>query len=375
VWVSRLRLKAFRNHALTDLTLVRGVTVFVGDNGQGKTNIVESLGYLSDGGSHRVSSDEAIVMFGESEAEVTATITSGERSVVLALTIRAPGANRAQVNSSPTTVTELSSWVNTVFFSPEDIAIIRSDPSHRRRFLDVALVSSQPRFAAVLSEYDRVVRQRNMLLKTMRSSKSTSPSDASFTVWNDALVTLAAEITHARISLIHRLSPFVHDAYADIQPGHEVSLVLSPSHELVGPVEEGVSRAELEDSFRAGMDAVASSEQDRAITLIGPHRDDLVITLNGLPSRTHSSQGEAWSTALALKLGQARFYREFSSSGDPIIILDDVFSELDQRRRRALAEAVSGWEQVLITAAVADDIPETLSGQFVTVEKGVVAGG
>ena len=375
MWVSRLRLEAFRNHASTDFDLSPGVTVLVGDNGQGKTNIVESLVYLSDGGSHRVGSDAAIVMLGHMESRVTATINVDGRSVTPSLTIRASGANKAQVNNSFVTVAELSSWVNTVIFSPEDIAIVRSDPSHRRRFLDLALVASKPRFSAVLAEYDRVVRQRNMLLKGMRGPGLSKDASSSLAVWNDALVGLGVEITRARVALLGRLSPFFHAAYDDIRPGHSVTLELATSQHFIGTVGRDAPTDDLAEKFFLALDAVSSQERDRGVTLVGPHRDDLVITLNGLPARTHSSQGEAWSAALALKLGLARFYREVSSSGDPIIILDDVFAELDGHRRLALARAVENWEQVLITAAVREDVPETLSGRFFTVNQGSVSGG
>ena len=327
---------------------------------------------MSDGGSHRVGSDEAMVMFGHSESVITATVVAGDRSVTLSLTVRGAGANKAHVNGTAATIAEAGAWLNTVFFSPEDVAIIRSDPSHRRRFLDIALASSQPRLAALLGEYDRVVRQRNTLLKSFRKSRPGADTASSLAVWDDALITLAADITLARVTLISRLSPFFDAAYRDSQPGHQVSLALSPSHAAIGNPTAEVSLSELKMRFRDALNAVEASEKDRAVTLVGPHRDDLLITLNGLPSRTHSSQGEAWSTALALKLGLARFYRELSSSGDPVIILDDVFAELDQRRRQALARALVDWEQVLITVAVAEDIPDALAGVVMEVEKGRV---
>jgi len=372
VWVSRLLLKTFRNHTETDITLSSGVTVFVGNNGQGKTNLVEALGYLATGASHRVSSDDVIVMNGHEDAIMATTVHVGERSVDVSMLIKASGANKAFVNNTPTSVAEAVAWLTVVFFSPEDLAIIRSDPSHRRRFLDTAVVSATPRLQAVFSEYDKVLRQRNMLLKSARSSSVSGDVDSTLSVWNEALIRLATEITLARKQFLQTLEPFFHTAYNEIRPGHDVSLALQYSHEEIAKISENMDSAAVAEGYARAVAAVSSQEKDRGITLIGPHRDDMLIALNGLPTRTHSSQGEAWSTALSLKLGVARYYQETSSSGDPVIILDDVFAELDDARRQALALAVADWEQVLITAAVPADIPDALAGRFVTVTGGRV---
>lgn len=374
MWVSLLRLERFRNHADTSLVLAPGVTVLIGDNGQGKTNIVEALGYLAHGSSHRVSSDDAIVSVGHPDARVSATVNSGDRFVNLGLTIQSTGSNKAQVNMTPASLGELASWVNVVLFSPEDLAIVRSDPSHRRRFLDTALVSQTPRFSSIFSEYDKMLRQRNMLLKDIRIKGHSSETASTMVVWDDHLVRLSVEITTARLALLEKIGPLFSTAYHDIQPGHDVALNLLHSHSTVQPLTTTCSAEDVEASYRAALDDVRPNERDRATTLIGPHRDDLGIALNGLSARTHSSQGEAWSTALALKLAVARYHREYSVSGDPIIILDDVFSELDDNRRRRLAAAVDQSEQVLITAAVAADVPSTLSGRVITVSRGAASG-
>ena len=372
MWVSRLRLEAFRNHTSTDVSFDQGVTVFVGHNGQGKTNIVESLGYLSTLGSHRVSSDDALVMFGEQQAVVRAQVHAVNRSVDLTMTIKASGSNKGVVNNSAASLSEVSSWITTVFFSPEDLAIIRSDPSNRRRFLDTVLIQSSPRLAAQFAEYDKVVRQRNMLLKTLRSNPRTSDAESTMAVWDDMLVTLASDITRARWQLLDAFLPYFRSAYDDIRPGHEVTLELHHSHDALADLHPEMSLTDTTQIYAKALTDVRTSERDRAITLIGPHRDDLVIGLNGLPARTHSSQGEAWSTALALKLATARYHRENSSYGDPVIILDDVFAELDDSRRGALARAVLDWEQVFITAAVAGDVPGDLAGRFFQVSGGRV---
>ena len=368
--MSRLRLEAFRNHAATDITFDPGVTVFVGNNGQGKTNVVESLGYLSTLGSHRVSSDDALVMFGHDQAIVRANVHAVNRSVDLTMTIKASGSNKATVNNSAASLSEASSWITTVFFSPEDLAIIRSDPSHRRKFFDTVLIQSLPRLASQFAEYDKVVRQRNMLLKTLRSNPRSTDAESTMAVWDEMLVSLATEITRARWQLLDAFLPYFRSAYEEIRPGHEVTLDLHHSHDSLASLHRDMSLADTAQIYTDALARVRSNERDRAMTLIGPHRDDLVVGLNGLPARTHSSQGEAWSTALALKLATARYHRENSSYGDPVIILDDVFAELDADRRLSLARAVLGWEQVLITAAVPGDVPEELAGRFFQVSGG-----
>lgn len=370
--VSRLRLEAFRNHSSTDVAFDGGVSVFVGDNGQGKTNIVEALGYLSTLSSHRVSSDDAMVQSGQQKATIRADIHAAGRSVDVTLIINAGASNRARVNNSSVSLTEAAAWTTTVFFSPEDLSIIRSDPSFRRRFLDSVLIQSSPRMAAALGEYDKVVKQRNMLLKTLRNNRQTQDAESTMAVWDEMLISLSTDITLARWLLLDELSPLFKAAYSDIRSGHDVHLALNHSSDSLSELSPGMTQVDVSAIYAEALRTVRASERDRGMTLVGPHRDDLVISLNGLPARTHSSQGEAWSSALALKLATARYHREASSFGDPIIILDDVFAELDDNRRHALAAAVGGWEQVLITAAVGDDVPDVLSGHFIEVLGGEV---
>ena len=372
MWVSRLRLEAFRNHTSTDVSFDQGVTVFVGHNGQGKTNIVESLGYVSTLSSHRVSSDDVLVQSGKTRAIIRADIHAAGRSVDVMITINSSGANKGQVSDATVSLAEAASWTTTVFFSPEDLSIIRSDPSYRRRFLDSVLIQALPRLAGTFAEYDKVLKQRNMLLKTLRHNPRTPDAQSTMAVWDDMLVTLSVDITQARWRLLDDMSPLFSSAYSDIRPGHDVTLRLHHSNESLSGLLPDMSPADLTAAYTEALAAVRDSERDRAMTLIGPHRDDLVIGLNGLPARTHSSQGEAWSSALALKLATARYHQLTSSYGDPIIILDDVFAELDDNRRKALAGAVEGWEQVLITAAVPSDVPSSLTGRFIEVSGGRV---
>lgn len=333
---------------------------------------MEALGYLATGSSHRVSSDDVIVMNGVDEAVSRAVVHVGDRSVDISLVIKHSGSNKAFVGKTPSTIAETASWLSVVFFSPEDLAIIRSDPSHRRRFLDSSLLSHTPRFHGVLSDYDKVLRQRNMLLKSARHRPSDRDFDSTKAVWDDALVKLATEITIGRNQFLRALNPFFSAAYNDIRPGHDVTIQLLHAQEQLAHVTDNENPNELANAYRGVVDTMSQMEQDRGVTLVGPHRDDVLMSLNGLPTRTHSSQGEAWSTALALKLGLARLLRQESYSGDPVIILDDVFSELDQTRRDALAGAIGDWEQVLITAAVSADLPDHLTGQLFRVDGGRV---
>lgn len=372
MWVSRLRLEHFRNHTLTDCSLEPGVTIFIGSNGQGKTNLVEALVYLATGDSHRTTSDDALVQNGFTQAQINATVHADNRSVRLGLTLNAKGTNKPVVNDQVTTMTDLSSWLNAVTFSPEDLAIIRHDPSHRRRFLDMALVSHLPRLSSVFSDFDRVVKQRNMALKSFRHGRRDTDSDRTLEVWDDKIIDLSTDITRARWDFIASLTPHVRSAYDHIRPGHRVDVKLLFSHTTLEELTPHASPDVVRSTYREALRQLAAEEKDRGVTLFGPHRDDVGIFLNDLPSRTHSSQGEAWSIALALKIAVASLSREHSFSGDPVIILDDVFSELDQQRRQALAEAVGHWEQVIITSAVASDIPESLVGQTRRIEEGAI---
>lgn len=372
MWVSRLRLENFRNHTLSECVLERGVTTFVGSNGQGKTNLIEGLVYVGTGQSHRTTSDEALVQIGHDSAKIGATVHVDHRSVRLGVTIKAKGSNKPTVNETPTTLAELASWLNVVVFSPEDLAIIRQDPSHRRRFLDIALTSLTPRLSSVLADYERLIKQRNMVLKSLKQGKRDSSIEHTLVVWDEKLVALSVEITQARLNFLSTLAPFFADAYDHLRPGHRVHAELMFSHTRLHPITPGDSEDTMRSHYWEALHEVADEEKDRGVTLLGPHRDDVGIFLNGLHTRTHSSQGEAWSSALALKLGVATLSRQHSFSGDPIIVLDDVFSELDKDRRLALADAVKDWEQVLITAAVVSDIPPSLTGHIREVREGAL---
>lgn len=379
--VTHLGLTDFRNYESLDTGLLPGPNLFVGANGQGKTNLVEALGYLSTLGSHRVSVDHALIRQGADAAIVRARLHHSDREVLAEVQINRSGANRAQINRSAIRTRELPRYFSSVLFAPEDLALVRGDPSGRRRFLDELLILHAPRLGGVIVDYERVLRQRNTLLKSARTVRGDQL--ATLDIWDDRLVSLGSEIIVARSVLVDELTPEVAAAYlaiagADHAAGLSTHLSIlaaatderdpDDSTTRSGPLDSGV----VADGFRAALLALRRSELDRGITLAGPHRDDLVLHLNGLPARGYASHGETWSFALALKLASAAVLRRRSSLGDPVLILDDVFAELDEARRARLADAVTDFEQVLITAAVLKDVPESLAGNVVRIRAGRV---
>jgi DNA replication and repair protein RecF len=376
--VRRLNLVDFRNYENADLALEDGVNVLVGSNGQGKTNLVEALGYLSTLGSHRVSTDVALVRRGASSAIVRALLGHSGREILVELQINASAANKAQVGRSPAKVRDLPRYFSSVLFAPEDMALVRGDPSGRRRFADELLVLRTPRLAGVLSDYERALRQRNTLLKTARGTGTKSLS--TLDLWDERLVEFGSQIIAARLGLVDDLRPHVAAAYqaivdADHRPRLASQLSILSQHPDADEAgteltEATLSPEEIREHFGAALAAVRPRELERGLTLVGPHRDDILFELNGLPARGYASHGESWSFALSLKLASAELLRAEASSGDPVLILDDVFAELDAPRRRRLAAAIRTYEQVLITSAVAEDVPEDLHGTMVRIQAG-----
>ena len=380
--VLHLSLTDFRNYASAEVALARGPNLFVGRNGQGKTNLVESLGYLATLGSHRVSSDAAMIRQGTDSAIVRARLESEGRELLAEVQINRTGANRAQVNRSAIKPRELPRYFTSVLFAPEDLALVRGEPSGRRRFLDELLVTRAPRFAGVQADYDRVLRQRNTLLKSARASGVKAGQLGTLDIWDERLVALGTEIVVARERLVADLAPEVARSYAAVageDHAARLSTVLSIRGATVdddapapeAPTEQ-VAPAEVADVFREALARVRPSELDRGLTLVGPHRDDLFLSLNGLPARGYASHGESWSFALALKLASAAVVRAEATTGDPVIVLDDVFAELDGSRRERLADAVADYEQVLITAAVEEDVPDRLAAHTVRISAGTI---
>ncbi len=378
--VTHLSLTDFRNYEHLDVDLHPGPNLFVGSNGQGKTNLVEALGYLSTLGSHRVSIDHAMIRQAQESAIVRARLSHNDREVLAEVQINRTGANRAQVNRSAIKTRELPRYFSSVLFAPEDLALVRGEPSGRRRFLDELLILRTPRMSAVVADYERVLRQRNTLLKTARNARGDL---STLEIWDDRLIALGSEIIIARSWLVDELSPEVTSAYSSIagadhaaQLSNQLSVFSSTTDDDVPDASAtrsgGMELTVVAEGFRAALARLRRAELERGVTLVGPHRDDLVLELNGLPARGYASHGESWSFALALKLASAAVLRREAAQGDPVLILDDVFAELDESRRGRLAAAVRDFEQVLITAAVFDDVPDELASHVVRIRAGAV---
>ena len=381
--VAHLSLHDFRSYPEAEVALGPGVTAFVGRNGQGKTNLVEAIDYIARLTSHRVAADAPLVRFGAESAVVRAAVVRDGREAVLELQINPGKSNRARVNRSALPrARELLGLVRTVLFSPEDLALVKGDPSERRRFLDDLLVQRAPRFAGVRADYDRVLKQRNSLLKTAglarrQGSARAESALATLGVWNSHLARTGAELLSARLTLVDDLRPYVATAYEAVAQGaHHADATMSykPSLSLPDPVEgRGHDRERLAAALLLEVDRRRDEEVERGISLVGPHRDDLTLMLGPLPVKGYASHGESWSMALALRLASYDLLR--AGGDDPILILDDVFAELDSERRERLAELVAGAEQVLVTAAVPEDVPAALAGARIDVVDGKVLPG
>lgn len=377
--VEQLSLVDFRNYAAADVTLVAGANVFVGRNGQGKTNLAEAIAFFATLGSHRVSQDAPMVRHGADAAIVRARLAHGDRRVLLEVQLNRSGANKARVNGAPSRTAELPRYAQVVLFAPEDLQIVRGDPTSRRRFADQLLIQRAPRMSGVLADYDRVLKQRTALLKSARARGVRGDALSTLDVWDDKLVQLGTEVIRARLGLAADLAVPVAEAYtaiagADHQPELEWALTVSGADPEDGDAPAtAADAAGIESLFRQALAAKRSAELDRGITLVGPHRDDLLMRVRGLPVKGYASHGESWSVALALRLASARLLREQSRLGDPVLILDDVFAELDADRRSRLAGVVADFEQVIVTAAVEEDVPGALRARTVRVEAGTIS--
>nr|WP_221446708.1 DNA replication/repair protein RecF [Microbacterium thalassium] len=370
----------FRNYAGAEVTLGPGPNVFVGRNGQGKTNLAEAIGYFATLGSHRVTADAPMVRDGADAAIVRERLAHGDRRIQLEVQINRQGSNKARVNGAAVKPAELPRYAQVVLFAPEDLQIVRGDPSARRRFADQLLIQRSPRMAGVLADYDRVLKQRTALLKSARARGLRADALPTLDVWDDKLVALGTEVIQARLQLASELAGPLAAAYeaiagADHDPRITWALSVAGGDPEENP-EEPVAEAEtarLADAFRAALADRRASELERGLTLVGPHRDDLRLMLRGLPVKGYASHGESWSVALGLRLASAELLRAQSRLGDPVLILDDVFAELDAGRRARLAELVSDYEQVIVTAAVDSDVPQALRSRMVRVEAGTIA--
>ena len=366
-----LSLTDFRSYAQVDVDLDSGITALVGPNGQGKTNLVEAIGYLATLDSHRVATDAPLVRSGAERAVIRGAVVRDGRETRVEVEITPGKANRARLGGAPVPrPREILGTLRTVLFAPEDLAIVKGDPGERRRFLDELLVVRAPRYAAVRSDYDRVLKQRNALLKSAGAARRAGGSALrTLDVWDAHLATAGAALLAGRLELVDALVPVVDKAYTSVSRGGATAS-LSYSSSLPADSLASRDRDVLAAALSAAVAATRDAELDRGVTLVGPHRDDLVLSLGELPARGYASHGESWSFALALRLASYELLR--SDGGEPVLILDDVFAELDVSRREQLADLVAPAEQVLVTAAVAADVPEQLSGNRYDVAAGEV---
>ncbi|MBU6278083.1 MAG: DNA replication/repair protein RecF [Actinomycetales bacterium] len=385
MWLAELSLVDVRSYQALNCSFNPGVTVLVGRNGQGKTNIVESIGYLATHTSHRVASDAPMIRLGAHQALITGEVVTKERQVLLELAILQGRANKARVNGVPVPrFREALGYLTSVTFSPEDLGIVKGDPAERRRFLDELIMQHRPRMAAVYSDYEHTLKQRNALLKSgLARPNGGQPSAAAFTsmlaVWDEQLVKLGAQLTVARLAMVEQLAATIVSTYATLAQGAAVlDVALAYRSSALKPDDDSKDNVSLpndEQSWTALLDEALlkarAQERARGITVVGPHRDDLVLSLGPHPVRGFASQGECWSLALALRLASINV---LASQGDsPVVILDDVFAELDSGRRLMLRDFLTGVDQVFITAAVEEDLPSELVADRLDVRDGTVS--
>ncbi|MEI8149478.1 MAG: DNA replication/repair protein RecF [Actinomycetes bacterium] len=357
--LSLLSLKNFRSYSDLELPLKPGITIFLGRNGEGKTNIVESVLYLAFLSSHRTATDQPLVQLGQNSAYVRSKIQQPDREVIVELEINADKANRARINQNPVrSQKELFGLVQCVYFSPEDLDLVRGDPAERRRFIDQLLTLRSPRLAGVITDYERAVRQRNSLLKS-RAGYSSLES------WDQQVAQYGGEIIAARLSLLRDFEPVFSDVYKEISEKKPARITYKCS--IDNPSTDPATNTA---AMLAKMSEIKGQEIERGLTLIGPHRDDLLLHLGDHFVKGYASHGESWSVALSLKLASYKLLKNEGAS--PILILDDVFSELDEERRDQLVELARSAEQTLITVAVESDLPSELSGEVFFVKSGSV---
>jgi DNA replication and repair protein RecF len=367
VYLTRLALTDFRSYAAADIRLDRGVTTFTGANGQGKTNLVEAACYAATFTSHRVASDAPLVRQGADRAIIRAAVT-GERDSLVEIEVNPGRANRVRLNRVPLPrPREALGVLRCVLFAPEDLAIVKGDPDQRRRYLDDLLVVTRPRYAGIRSDYERVLRQRSALLKHARARGVAPPG---LEAWDDQLVTAGSQLTAGRLALVQAIRPEVGRAYSAVS-GSASDTAMRYKASFCPDSEPEPEAGKLAGAMREALAASRRAELDRAVCLVGPHRDDLELSIGGLPARGYASHGESWSMALALRLAAFEVLR--AGGEDPVLILDDVFAELDAGRRDRLAALVAGADQVLVTAAVGADVPAELAGRRFAVAGGVIA--
>ncbi|WP_061961286.1 DNA replication/repair protein RecF [Demequina flava] len=372
--VTHLSLVDFRSYEAVDIEFGPRVTTLVGRNGQGKTNVVEAVRYLSHLSSHRVASDAPLIRAGAERAIVRGRVEKAGRSLALEVTMVPGKSNTARIGRSIAKPRDILGTLRTVTFAPEDLALVKGDPGGRRSFLDELIVALHPRLGGDLSDYDRVLRQRSSMLKTAKNARGDLTM---LDIWDEKLADLGGKIIAARLEAVRRLAPYVAEAYAAVAPeGGDCSITYASTQDVVG--EDATTASAISARLLEILRQLRPKEIDRGVTLAGPHRDDLVINLGELPAKGYASHGESWSCALALKLGSYKLLTDddgpdSDDDGEPVLILDDVFAELDSGRRSALAASLVDASQVLITAAVAEDVPIELQGDVLTVTTGAVS--
>ncbi len=384
--LTRLGLTDFRSYTELSLEFGPGVTTFSGPNGEGKTNLVEAIGYLATLGSHRVATDGPLVRRGADRAVLRAAVSGEAGRTLVEIELNPGRANRVRLNRAPMPrPRDILGALRTVLFAPEDLVLVKGDPGERRRFLDDLLVATAPRYAGLRADYERVLRQRTALLKSAGAKghlrgAARDAMTATLDAWDAQLAQAGAPLLAGRLRLVAALRPHVTAAYEAVSggpPGESSGM----SYRASALNNDGIDNADpgqdldipgLETAMLKALAAVRASELDRGVCLVGPHRDELELSVGGLPARGYASHGESWSLALALRLASFALLKQ--GHEDPVLILDDVFAELDVGRRDRLAGLVAGAEQVLITAAVLADVPELLTGTRFTVRAGAVTG-
>ena len=385
MFAKRVKLTNFRNYETADIEFSSGVNLIYGPNGQGKTNLVEALNFFAGLDSHRVAGHSPLIKQGKSTAIISLELSHEARDLLLEYEINTESSNRARLNKSEVTKPkDILGYLNSVIFAPEDLDIVKRDPSNRRAFLDQLIVQFNPRMHGVYTDYDRVLKQRNTLLKSARATGIKGDSLSTLDAWDQALVKNGTEIIAARVAFTEKLSPSLVANYQNIaKSNNEPSMFIRSSVVESRKLDqddletqdslETTNKEEISDLFQQKLSLVRPKELERGITLVGPHRDDLQLNLGSLPAKGYASHGESWSYALSLKLASLEILKSESKLGDPILILDDVFAELDKDRREKLSDLVQQNEQVLITAAVIEDVPQNLLAKKFQVESGRVS--
>jgi DNA replication and repair protein RecF len=384
MFAKRVKLTNFRNYESADIEFTSGVNLIYGPNGQGKTNLVEALNFFAALDSHRVAGHTPLIKQGKSTAIISLELSHESRDLLLEYEINADSSNRARLNKSEVAKTkDILGYLNSVIFAPEDLDIVKRDPNNRRAFLDQLIVQFNPRMQGVYADYDRVLKQRNTLLKSARATGTKGDALSTLDAWDQALVKNGTEIIATRVAITEKLSPPLVTNYQNIaksnnEPGMFIRSSVVESSKLdqddleTQDALDTTNTEEISHLFQQKLSLLRQKELERGITLVGPHRDDLQLNLGSLPAKGYASHGESWSYALSLKLASLEILKSESKLGDPILILDDVFAELDKDRREKLSDLVQQNEQVLITAAVIEDVPNNLLANKFQVESGKV---